>query len=186
MERKDVSYLLERIQANRQSFLITNAVLDEWSKVLEPYDYFDLNKKLDEYFRDGENFGKYPDVYYLIKYLKTNEEKKIENVPYVICQNCRDKVKYEDYKSHYDRCSSVCYLIEMSKRYLNKELNKQKLFAADFKSFDKYYYSTCKLIYNQMPEGFPKHLLENVLLSYEGKKINYGLEKLKGEIYEVN
>ena len=59
MSRKEVSDLLEKIQAYRQSFLITNAVINEWNRVLEPYDYDDVNKKLDEYFKNGDNFGKY-------------------------------------------------------------------------------------------------------------------------------
>ena len=75
MSRKEVSDLLEKIQAYRQSFLITNAVINEWNRILEPYDYDDVNKKLDEYFKNGDNFGKYPDVYYLTKYLKSHDEK---------------------------------------------------------------------------------------------------------------
>ena len=75
MSRKEVSDLLEKIQAYRQSFLITNAVINEWNRVLEQYDYEDVDKKLDDFFKNGDNFGRYPDVYYLTKYLKKNRRK---------------------------------------------------------------------------------------------------------------
>lgn len=175
MDTKQVSEVLERIQANRQSFLITNAVLNEWCNVLAPYDYYDVMKKLDDYFRDSDNFGRYPDVYYLTKFLKTIEEKKVLSVPHALCQICRQAVKYEDYQKHYDRCSSVEYLIEISNRYLSKPLSRKKLMDTDNETFEKYYYSTCKAVYNRMPDGFPKHLLENVLLTYEGQEPNYDL-----------
>lgn len=178
MDKRQVMDVLEKIQAYRQSFLITNKLIDEWYRVLEPYDYYDVNKKLDDYFRDGENFGKYPDVYYITRYLKTIEEKQIVNEPHAICQICRQPVKYENYQKHSDRCSSIEYIVEMSKRYLEKNVSKEKLLQADDKAFEKFYYSTCKLIYNKMPDGFPKHLLENVLLTYEGETPKYNLETI--------
>ena len=182
MDRNQVSEILERIQANRQSFLITNAVVNEWCNVLAPYDYYDVTKKLDDYFRDSDNFGRYPDVYYLIRYLKTIEEKKIMSVPHALCQICGQAVKFEDYQKHYDRCSSVEYITEMSKRYLEKSLSREKLMATDDKTFEKYYYSTCKEIYFQMPDGFPKHLLENVLLTHMGKEPNLNFEDVVKEM----
>lgn len=178
MDKRQVMDVLEKIQAYRQSFLITNKLIDEWYRVLEPYDYYDVNKKLDDYFRDGENFGKYPDVYYITRYLKTVEEKQIVNEPHALCQICKQPVKYENYQKHYDRCSSIEYITEMSKRYLEKNVSKEKLLQADDKTFEKFYYSTCKVIYNKMPEGFPKHLLENVLLTYEGESPKYNLETI--------
>ena len=67
----------------------------------------------------------------------------------------------------------------MSERYLQIELDKEELFSLSYQKFEKYYYSTCKKIYNKMPDGFPKHLLENVLLTYDGKTPNCSLEKVK-------
>lgn len=182
MDRKQVSEVLERIQANRQSFLITNAVVNEWCNVLAPYDYYDVTKKLDDYFRDSDNFGRYPDVYYLTKYLKTIEEKQIYSVPHSLCQICGQAVKFADYEKHYARCSSIDYLYEMSKRYLDKTLSKEKLKTVDDATFDNYYYSACRAIYNKMPKGFPKHLLENVLLTHEGHEPNYNLDEIVKEM----
>ena len=70
MTRTETKQIVDKIQVYRQSFLITNNVYQEWFRVLELYDYEDVDKKLDEFFQNGDNFGRYPDVYYLTKYLK--------------------------------------------------------------------------------------------------------------------
>ena len=46
MERIEVNKLIDKIQAFRQSFIKTNSLLEEWAKVLEPYRYEDVDKKL--------------------------------------------------------------------------------------------------------------------------------------------
>ena len=182
MERKQVVEILDKIRAFRQSFLVPNTFIQEWSRILEPYDYEDVNRKLDEYFKDGDNFGRYPDVYYLTRYLKTIEQKNDDSILYVKCQLCNKKVKYEDYKKHYGRCSSADYIVEMSKRYFNKNLSKEKMLEASEENFQSYYYDFCKKLYAVMPDGFPKHLLENVLLTHEGKEPNLSFQDVTKEV----
>lgn len=183
MDRKQVGDILEKIQIHRQSFLITKPVLNEWARVLEPYDFEDVNNKLDEYFKDSDNFGRYPDVFYLVKFLKTIEEKNDIIIPKIICKICRKKVDYENYNKHFGRCSSIEYLDEMSKRYLEKDLNRDKLYSMDDLTFEKNYYGICRKIYDKMPDGFPKHLLENVLLTYVGKLPNYKLNEITEDLF---
>lgn len=175
MSRKEVSDLLEKIQAYRQSFLITNAVISEWNRILEPYDYIDVDKKLDEFFKNGDNFGKYPDVYYLTRYLKKHSEKSELGNPNVRCQLCRKIIKYSEYQEHYERCSSVNYLCNMSIKYFNQELNRNKLMSAEQKIFDEYYWAFKKKLLPKIEDERQKHFLENSILTYEGKKAKYEL-----------
>ena len=94
MTRQEVDNLLEKVQAYRQSFLVTKTVIAEWRRVLEPYDNEDVNKKLDDFFKNSEeNFGRYPDVYYLTKYLKRHDEKLKAGINYVRCQLCQQPVE---------------------------------------------------------------------------------------------
>ena len=53
--------------------------------------------------------------------------------------------------------------------------------AIDNETFDKYYYSICYSVYSKMPYGFPKHLLENVLLTHEGKEPRLNLDEIVKE-----
>ena len=55
MDRKQVGDILEKVQIHRQSFLITKPVLNEWTRVLEPYDFDDVNKKLDCVLQEHES-----------------------------------------------------------------------------------------------------------------------------------
>ena len=69
-----------------------------------------VDAKRDEYFKNSENFGKYPDAYYLIKYLKKQSEKLQSGHIYVRCQLCKQTVDLAKYDQHFDRCSSADYL----------------------------------------------------------------------------
>lgn len=182
MERKQVDKLLNKIIAFRQSFNITDNLFSEWCKILEPYSYEDVDKKLDEYFKDGDNFGRYPDAYYLTRYLKTEEEKSNTQEIKARCSICGKEMPYNDLEEHFDRCSSVDYVCTMSEKYMNKKLDKEKLFALSKSEFDKKYWEFCLILYDKMPDGLLKHCLENALLTHKGQKPRYTLEEIEKEI----
>ncbi len=142
----------------------------EWYRILEPYDYEDVNKKLDEYFENGDNFGRYPDVYYLIKYLKKSNEKLKSGIRYVQCQNCNRTVEFDKYNEHFDRCSSVEYISKMSLKYYDKTLNKKKLFELINEEFEDKYWKFCEALVDKMEDGQDKYNLKNVILIHNGGK----------------
>lgn len=182
MNREEVANLLEKIQAYRQSFLITNVVLNEWSKILEPYDCEDVNRKLDEYFRNGDNFGRYPDVYYLTKYLKKKSEKMQSGHNYIRCQLCNEIVDLATYDKHFDRCSSADYLCQMSLKKYNKKLNRDKLMNASKDEFDKYYWEFCEKLIDDTTEVQNIHSLKNAILTHGGFEPELNLNELMEEV----
>ena len=131
MERKEVGKIMDKIRAFRQSFLVTDNTFNEWCKILEPYRYEDVDKKLDEYFRDSSNFGQYPDAYYLTKYLKTEEQLSQTQEINAKCSLCGKEMPYNELEEHYDRCSSIDYVYRESRKYLHKTFDKQKLWEMD-------------------------------------------------------
>lgn len=154
----------------------------EWFRILEPYDYADVDKKLDEYFKNGDNFGKYPDVYYLIKYLKKHEEKLKNGNYYVRCNICGGIVEFNNYDNHYDRCNSADYLCKMSEKYFNQKLNKEKMLKASQSDFEKYYWEFCSKLYNTMKKDNKlKHGLKNAILTHSGNKPEFMLSNLVRE-----
>ena len=76
---------------------------------------------------------------YLTRYLKTIEQKKDDSILHVNCQLCNRKIKYEDYKKHYERCSSADYIVEMAKRYFNQNLSKDKMLETSEEKFQSCY-----------------------------------------------
>lgn len=189
MKAMEIKNILDRIQANRPSFMVTDNVAKEWRNVLENYDYKEVDDKLTDFFKDERNFGRYPDPYYITKYLKTEVEKSIPGYKNGRCKWCGKVVSLDNLSEHEERCSSADYLIDECAKYLDKKLNKDKLMSASKESFDEYYYNTCYQIYNVLDENnkqqaFKKHLLKNVLLTHEGKEPEYTLENLIKEIGE--
>ena len=153
----------------------------EWFRILEPYDYEDVDKKLDEYFKNGDNFGKYPDVYRLIKNLKTKKDKLNSDKIYLICPFCKKTVEQENYKTHYHKCSSIEYMIDVSQKYFNKNINRKQLEIKPDKEFENFYWNVCELLKEKMPEGNLKRALENAILTNKGLKPKYKLEDLSND-----
>lgn len=182
MTKPEVDNLLEKIQAYRQSFLITKTVIAEWRRILEPYDSEDVNAKLDNFFKNGDNFGKYPDAYYLIKYLTPHTEKLKIGVNYCKCQICGALVDLQQYEAHYDRCSSADYLCRMSQKHYNKNLNKDKMMTCSKEEFDKYYWKFCEELVEILDNGLEKHLLRNSILTHYKMEPEYGINEITKEM----
>lgn len=179
MTKEESSCIVDKIKVYRQNFLTTEAVYKEWYRILELYDYDDVEKKLDEYFRNGENFGRYPDAYYLTKFLKKHNEKLKIGVNYVRCQNCQQVVELTEYDGHLDRCNSVEYLCDISEKHYQKCLNKEKLFKMNNAEFEKVYWKFCEQLFDDMDDSdILKHSLKNAILSHYGHQPEYAIEEI--------
>ncbi len=132
--------------------------IGEWHKVLKVYDYEDVDHKLDEYFNNGNNYGKIPDIHYLVKYLQTTEQKKTTGGIIVNCPRCGVELPLEEIDKHNSRCSSVSYLCMMSKKYFHQKLNRQKLFDLPDDEFDRKYLAFKKQLENKIPKEEQKEL----------------------------
>ena len=181
MTREEASKIVDKVQVHRQSFLITNAVYLEWFRILEPYDYEDVDAKLDEYFKNSENFGKYPDAYYLIKYLKKQSEKLQSGHIYVRCQLCKQTVDLAKYDQHFDRCSSADYLCKMSLEKYDKKLKHENMINADKKQFDDYYWNFCEKVIDDIEDVRQKHSLKNAILTHSGFEPELDLDEIMKE-----
>ena len=178
MNRMETQNILNKIKVFRQSFLILKETIEEWTKILEPYDYSDVDKKLDEYFRESNNFGQYPDPYYLSRNLTTKSEKEKYRDVTITCQICGEKVSHGAYAKHFDRCSSIDYLCRMSERFYNKKMDRQELLQLSDETFKRGYWNFCENLYNQMPDGLEKRALENAILTHKGIKPKFNTEEL--------
>lgn len=178
MDRMETQKIINKIKTFRQSFLVERDTVDNWLNVLKDYDYKDVDEKLDEYFRESKNFGQYPDPYYLTKYLiKSNEKFSMSNIT-IKCSLCGKTVLQDKYQEHYDRCSSVDYVIRMNKRFYHRSLNRYALEKLPDNEFEEMYWRFCYNLYEIMPEGLEKRCLENAIRSYKGMPINYHIDEI--------
>lgn len=138
MKKQEAVNFLEKIKVYYPSFTINDMVRHEWIEKLEPYDYEDCCIKLDEYL-DGEYNKEPPKPNWIIKYLKTTEE-KARRVEYVVqCQLCEKAIQLEEYEKHYKKCSSVKTIIRDLKNYYNQDIDYNNLMAMNDELFEKAY-----------------------------------------------
>ncbi len=178
MTKEESTKIVDRLKIYRQNFMIGNNVYSEWFKVLEPYDFEDVNKKLEEYLKNADNYNRIPDPYYLTKFLNTIEQKTKKGVIIVSCPLCNKKINDLEFSNHYNRCLSVKFLCKESKKYFNRELDYEKLMSASDKKFGDFYWNFSKKLLDQLPDGVQKHSLENSIRLYEGKEIKFSKEEV--------
>lgn len=178
MTREESTKIVDKIQIHRQSFLVTQKVYLEWYRILEPYDFSDVDKQLDNYFKDSSNFGRYPDAYYLVKYLKTEEEKERLGEWTVRCSICGKVLSFDDYDNHFERCLSVDYIKTKRLKYFNKSTNREKLMALPRREFDQLYMKLIEQIYDLEENPIEKHNLKNVILTSRGFEPEFGIKEI--------
>lgn len=107
MNRVEVTKLLKRIQAHWNYFNDADYVVDEWLRLLKPYDSYDVNLKLDNYVKDNEK-DKPPTAKYMASYLLTPEQKENSKKGVLIdCNLCHKTMLLSEYDSHYSKCLKV-------------------------------------------------------------------------------
>lgn len=179
MTKEETIKITDKIKIYRPKFEVTQNVIEEYFKVFEPYDYEDVEQKLNNYLSDMSNQNRYPDPIYLTKYLRTSYDKEHTHEPKITCSYCLKPIRHLEYKAHVDRCSSVCWLCDMSKHYFLKKLDRKKLFELDQNTFDQKYYEFSKLLLPKLPQGSAQYkALENVIKSYEGVPVGWTLEEI--------
>ncbi len=192
MTLNEVSDIVDKIKVHRPNFCYgysrekADKLKLEWYRVLEDYECHDVDKKLDEYLKSENNQGRYPDAFYLIKYLKTQTEKAMTSKNYVRCSSCGKVVDLKQYEKHHDRCLSIEYLCKMSRNYFQKNLDKEKLFKLSDAEFEEKYWKFCEKLYDVMEEGLSKYCLKNAILTHYGEEPQYVIkevsEGIKNEI----
>lgn len=141
-----------------------------WSKVFEPYDYKEVDKKLDQWFSERGHFGKTPEPYELITGLLTIVQKtKLhdKNIIIIFCPICRKKYGLIDFDNHYKKCSSIEFIYLTRKKYFEKHTDKSMLWKIDDKKFEELYIDYCKRLLDKNINGDERKSIIRVLKSRE-------------------
>ena len=138
MKKPEVVNFLEKIKVYYPTFTINDMVRHEWIEKLTPYDYEDCYNKLNEYL-DSEYSKEPPKPNWLIKYIKTTEEKSRKTNYIVQCQMCGKYIPLEEYDPHYKRCSSAQTIVRDLKNYFNQEVDYDNLMSMNNDLFEKTY-----------------------------------------------
>lgn len=174
MTKAETINFMERIKSHYQEFIVDDFKIKEWHSKLKDYDLEDVNKKLDEHLNSEVYGDNIPKLYYLTKFLKTTEEKKIVRHYTLVCPQCRKELREIDFEPHYRRCGAALTIVKDFRKYLGRELSKSKIMELSDEKFEKLYMEYVdRMLECDKVESFRKKILLHIKYpNYEGDDIN--------------
>ena len=173
MERKDVQIILKRIKTNYNDFILDDYTTSEWYKELKDYDLEDVMEKLELHFRSEEYGNVPPKMYFLTKYLKKTKDKFKEIKYNTTCPICKKIISNDNFEKHYDKCSSIDYIVRNRKRHYNKETDVKSLWELNDDEFYQRYWKFCEtLIDNPKLSDMERIALKNAILTHYGYEVD--------------
>lgn len=159
MKRQEVLKFLQKIKVYYPSFSTDGQMVkDEWTRKLEPYDFDDCCMKLDEHLA-GEYQDRPPMPNWIIKYLKTSEEKKHSYEYYTVCPTCNVTLPLAHFEKHIRKCNSIEYVIKEMKKYFGQVISREKLEKLPEEQFWGKYNLMLQRIKAKLPSDFGKKKL---------------------------
>lgn len=139
MTKLEVEKFMRRIKSYYDWFMWDEFKLSEWYSKLKDYDSLDVNAKLEEHLR-GEMKDKPPMLQYIIRYLKTPEEKKLSSKEYIVdCNLCGRTMTLSEYNAHYGICLEIKALQKWIKEKKGQEPTYEVLASLNRETFEKVY-----------------------------------------------
>lgn len=187
MTRTEVIELVDKIQIYRPYFRsrlgdkVYQDLLVEWSRILEPYDYEDIQAKLEDFLKDENNYGKEPDVYQLIKGVLTIKDKENGGKCQIACQFCGRYMAKLELDAHEERCRSIKYLQRLYRNYLKREIiDKKELYDMGKDNFNKAYIRVLEKVLPLVTDNLEKRGITNVIETYYGRPPKYTYREVIG------
>ena len=185
MTRNDVNNLVKIIQVHRPYFVtrlgdeIYKELVNEWARLMEPYDYEDVKANLENFLMNENNYGREPDAYQLIRGLLTTKDKEENSKGKVYCMFCNRIMTRLEIHDHEDRCRSVKYLKRLYKKYFKRELEDiEGLYRMPNEDFDKAYIFVLEKALPYMTDLTEKRGVTNVIETYYGREPKYKVGEL--------
>lgn len=185
MERTEVIKLVDLIQLHRPYFRtrlgdgIYKDLINEWERIMGPYDYEDIRNNLEKFLRDEDNYGKEPDCYQLIRGLLTIKDKEENSKGKAYCMFCNRLLPLTELHEHEDRCRSIKYIEKLYRKYFNRQLvDKPELYRMRNTDFDKAYIKVLEKVLPMITETTEKKGITNVIETYYGREPKYRIEEM--------
>lgn len=185
MTRNDVNNLVKIIQVHRPYFVtrlgdeIYKELVNEWTRIMQPYDYEDVKANLEKFLMNESNYGREPDAYQLIRGLLTTKDKEENSKGKVYCMFCNRIMTRLEIHDHEDRCRSVKYLKRLYKKYFKRELEDiEGLYRMPNDDFDKAYIFVLEKALPYMTDLTERRGVTNVIETYYGREPKYKVSEL--------
>lgn len=139
MTKAETLKFMKKIKSYYQSFSMEDYVIEEWVERLREYDLKDLERKFEEHLK-GEYALEPPKLHFLIKYLKTIEEKEKSTNDYLVrCNLCGEEMYYSEYNNtHHKKCLLIKTLVKVLRKR-GEDVDYETLNEYDYETLDKIY-----------------------------------------------
>lgn len=155
MTRDETVLILRHMSCSLPNFNYRDdGVLETWHNVLKEYDYTETFKKVNTLLEEDRFQYQAPTPQFVVRDLRKKSEKIKLNSYKVACRNCGKMCSsYEDEERHFDRCSSVEYILNLYKRFnLQCTKTKKELFEMPEQEFDDSYNKILKYVMEHMTD----------------------------------
>jgi hypothetical protein len=152
--------------------------LNDFEKKYSKYDYSEVNTKLDQHLRSEQYGQNIPKLYFLTKNLITLEEKENHSEHIVICPICRQRMRFEGYSKHFERCSSIEYLEIQAKKYDLKNFDKSGLRKMTQVEFDRIYDKVLEFVYRNSEDAEERKRIEVIFKSKTNPNLQVNIKEL--------
>lgn len=133
-------------------------MVEHYYKYLKEYDNEDINLRLSNYIQSSEKFP--PKVYDLIHGLLTLKDKETLKGIREQCPYCKNLIKTEEFKEHYENCMDIDYIKRSAKKYLNQDIDLLKYYSMTRSEVLEKVDQMMKIVYQKTENKFEKNCLK--------------------------
>lgn len=147
IKKEEVKEIFKIIKFNYPNFEIKEGMASMWAEVMSEYSYEDVKKKLEEHLAEDRFQKQPPTAYLLVKGLPKIRDRVDFTKDTIFCRFCNKAFNSEEeHDKHYDRCSSIHYLIRENKKWFNRVIDKKFLWQLSDEEFEERYNKMLKFI----------------------------------------
>lgn len=159
MKQEEVIDLLEFININYPDFKVNDKVTKMWFDELQQYDIEDVKDNLKSFMSNEYYQKEPPKLALLTKDLVKKYEKVNWNKVETLCFRCGKPLSLEEYDAHFDRCSSIDYVIRETRKWFKKELTRKELWQMPDDEFNERYNKLLRYIYEHTTDESEKKVI---------------------------
>ena len=147
MNKEQTKQLLKLIKYNYPDFEMKEGMASMWASIMCKYSYEDVKRKLEEHMAEDRFQKQPPTAYLLVKGLPKVKDRIDFTKDTIFCRFCNKAFNdKEEHDKHYDKCSSIEYLIRENKKWFNRIIDRKFLWQLSDEEFEDRYNKMLKYI----------------------------------------
>ena len=162
MDRREARDFFQKWKSNYPYAKLDELRIEQIYGDIKEYSSADINRKFDEHLANSQYGSREPNVKFLIKFLKKeNDFKNIHDIK-VQCKYCLEAIPLDEYSNHIARHNSV-YYIKKNEHLINKNFNESNMMQLEQSKFEKIYDEFLNQIKSRIENDQERKLVNNIV-----------------------